>query len=146
MPPDIAFPQIVVLERTGDWALALRQSWERRAARAKVAAPVGKSTSPLLPAALSVRETRSADECWSAVSAARDGVLLVHWGAATPDAAARLLARCALLRPAWRTLVAATAAMRSLEPSLRELGVVGIVYSLCEVERVLAAIERRATA
>lgn len=139
-------PPVIVLERRGDWALALRQAWQRRSDGDKSAVADGPTRDIFARAKLSVRETRSAEECFAALQAAPDGLLLLVWDDARSEPYARLLARRALLWPHARVVVVGNNSQRPLERLWRELGVVEVVYTLCEADRVAALIARLRTA
>ncbi len=134
----ITTPEVIVLERCGDWALALRQASQRRQAAATVAGRARRHGE-----GLTVRETRSADECFQAAvsSAAPLLVVVVDPGRAEPQA--RLLARLTLLVPRARTVVVGLPNRRELEGAWRELGASEVVYSMCEIDRVMDFIERQ---
>lgn len=135
-------PPVIVLERRGDWALALRQAWQRRSAGDESDAASGPPRDIATRAELSVRETRSADECFAALQGAPDGLLLLVWENARSEPYARLLARRALLWPRARVVVVGTNGQRPLERLWRELGVAEVIYTLCEADRVAALIAR----
>jgi hypothetical protein len=136
--------EIVVYERSGRWAVALRQTLN---AAARAATQSAQSQRTRLhdgrPAGdVRVVETRSADECLAALADAPQAFVALELAEATCDAALELLRSTAERFPAARAVVLADRELASYEWLARELGAAHFVCS----PRKLRAVARLAEA
>ena len=121
--PEGAGPaRLIVCERTGAWAVALRRE--------------------LAAAGVHVHETRSVAECWEVLARCPAGFLVVEL---TPAAVDPLLARMASLErefPLARVAVVTERRFRDCQWPLREAGAVDFVVSPRELAPLARAIVR----
>lgn len=96
-------------------------------------------------APLTIRETRSAEECFLAARDAEVGIVVIVADPPRIGSQAQLVARLSLLLPRFRVIVVSAADQRQHEPAWRELGAVDVANSLCEIDRVAAVVARYLT-
>jgi hypothetical protein len=113
---------VIVYERTGDWARALRRAW-------------GDGTAP-------IRETRSLPECRQAAGEYRAALVALELPSTHVDAVLNLLLEIERDYPAHRAIVVASRSLAQYEWLAREAGAVAFATSP-RLAGPLAAVARR---
>jgi DNA-binding NtrC family response regulator len=114
--------QLIVCERTGRWAAALRSAWS--------------------PPRGWLRETRSSAECLEALDAAPASLVLVELLAGDAADGLELLAAIDRRHPLARSAVVAQRGLERLEPLARELGAIHFTVVPRDVRPLVRLVER----
>jgi hypothetical protein len=120
--PAPQFPGVIVCERTGAWARALRRELDDFAAR--------------------IVETRSLSECRQELAASSASVVALEFTAATTDATLEFLSRLLSDFPRGQAVVLAGRDRRAWEWLVRELGAVHVVRSPRQMPSVAEIVRR----
>ena len=110
LPEGAGRARLIVCERTGRWAVALRLAFERPAVR--------------------VYQTRSVPECWEMFGKCPASFVVAELTTANADALLDRMARHQRLFPLGRVAVVAKRSMAAYEPLLREAGAVHFATSI----------------
>ena len=116
LPEGAGRARLIVCERTGRWAVALRLAFERPAVR--------------------VYQTRSVPECWEMFGKCPASFVVAELTTANADALLDRMARHQRLFPLGRVAVVAKRSMAAYEPLLREAGAVHFLCSPRQVGRL----------
>ena len=126
----------IICERAGQWALALRQAFDRAKAPGAEESAAGAAEDFRLV------ETRSADDCLAVLGEEPLAVVVVELCPATCDQALSLVAEVARRFPLAPVIVLAAREMALYEWLARELGAVHFASSPRRLQDVVAIVRR----
>lgn len=135
---------LVVFERSGSWAVAIRQALARSAAKAGGAAKASAEAPGANATPCRLVETRTVSDCREALSRTPDALVAIALAPETCDDGLALLAAIADEFPSARAVVLADRKMRSYEWLARELGAAHFACSPRRMDEICAVLGRHA--